>query len=147
MPTTSSGTTTTTSHAPSANFAAAKMSVTIAVAMAPTPLIARLRRQPGSRVRRQWTTMPSCDSVIDVNTPTAYSGISASTRPPNAATTTIARTASAMIPELNARRSPRYANRDGISPSRARSEASRGKSAKAVFAARTRMPIVDSWRT
>ncbi len=36
--------------------------------------------------------------------------------------------------------------RAGMNPSRARSEASRGKSAKAVFAARTRMPIVENWR-
>ena len=44
---------------------------TSAVDAAPTALIARLRRQPGPRVARQWTTMPACDSVIDVNTPIA----------------------------------------------------------------------------
>ena len=37
--------------------------------------------QPGSRVCRQCATMPACDSVKLVNTPTAYSGISASRLP------------------------------------------------------------------
>ena len=46
------------SQAPSANFAMAKISVTMPVATAPTPLIAMLRRQPGSRPRHQWRTMP-----------------------------------------------------------------------------------------
>ena len=82
-----------------------------------------------------------------VNTPIAYSGISASTRPRNATTTTIAIAASATIPELNARRSPRKANWRGMNPSRARIEASRGKSAKLVWAARTRIPIVEKIRT
>ena len=138
---------TTISHAPSANLATAKMTVTMPVATAPKPLIAMLRRQPSPRSRRQWTTIPACDSVIEVNTPMAYSGISASTRPPNAARTTIDRTASATIPVLNASRSPRNANRLGMNPSRARSDDRRGKSAKDVLAARTRMPIVESCRT
>ena len=137
----------TISHAPSANFATAKMIATIPVATAPTPLIAMLRRHPSPRSRRQWTTIPACDSVIEVNTPIAYSGISASTRPPNAARTTIDRTASATIPALNARRSPRNAKRLGMNPSRASSDDSRGKSAKEVLAARMRMPIVENWRT
>ena len=55
--------------------------------------------------------MPACDSVIEVNTPIAYSGMSASTRPPKATTTTIESTASATIPVLNASRSPRKAKR------------------------------------
>ena len=101
----------TMSHAPRANFATAKMSVTIPVATAPIPLIVMLRRQPASRPRHQWRTMPACESVIDVKTPTAYSGISASTRPPNTASTAIARTASATMPVLKASRSPRNANR------------------------------------
>ena len=42
-----------------------------------------------ARSRSQWTTMPACDRVIEVKTPIAYSGISASTRPPNATSTTI----------------------------------------------------------
>ena len=45
--------------------------VLAAVAMAPTPLITALRRQPSSRSRSQWRTIPSCDSVTDVNTPIA----------------------------------------------------------------------------
>ena len=89
-----------------------------------------LRRHPSPRSRRQWTTIPACDSVIEVNTPIAYSGMRASTRPPNAARTTIDRTARATIPALNASRSPRNAKRLGMNPSRARSDDSRGKSAK-----------------
>jgi hypothetical protein len=52
----------------------------------------------------------------------------------------------ATIPELNARRSPLRANCRGKKPSRARIEERRGKSAKLVFAARMRMPIVENWR-
>ena len=44
-------------------------------------------------------------------------------------------------------RSPRVANWRGMKPSRARKDASRGKSAKAVLAARTRMSIVTAWIT
>ena len=147
IPPTSSGMMMTMSHAPSANLATAKITVTIPVATAPVPLIAMLRRHPSPRSRRQWTTIPACDSVIEVNTPMAYNGMRASTRPPNAARTTIERTARATMPVLNASRSPRNANRLGMNPSRARSDASRGKSANEVLAARTRMPMVESCRT
>ncbi len=51
------------------------------------------------------------------------------------------------MPTLNARRSPRKANCRGKNPSRARIEDRRGKSAKLVLAARTRMPIVANWST
>ena len=122
-----------TIHAPSANFAIAKTTATTTVAVAPSPLMIALRRQPGARSRSQWRTIPACDSVNAVNTPMAYSGMSASTRPPNATATRMARAASATIPALNASRSPRYANRRGMNPSRARIEASRGKSAKLVL--------------
>ena len=106
----------TTSHAPSANFATAKITVTIAGRdRADAVDRPRSAASPSLAVAAsQWTTIPACDSVIEVNTPIAYSGISASTRPPNAASTTIARTASATIPALNARRSPRKANRAGM---------------------------------
>ena len=91
--------------------------------------------------------MPACESVKAVKTPIAYSGMSASTRPRNATTSTIETMARATIPALNASRSPRYANWRGMKPSRARIEATRGKSAKLVWAARTRIPIVESCST
>ena len=47
-------------------------------------MITMLRLQPGSCSFWWWRTMPACDSVNDVNTPTAYSGISALVMPPKA---------------------------------------------------------------
>ena len=38
---------------------------------APNPLMTELRRQPGVPPRNQCRTMPACDSVIEVKTPTA----------------------------------------------------------------------------
>ncbi len=90
--------------------------------------------------------MPACDRVKAVKTPIAYRGIRASTRPPKATATRMARIARATIPALKARRSPRYAKPRGMNPSRARIEASRGKSAKLVWAASTRIPIVEMRR-
>ena len=65
------GTNTITAHAPCANFVTAITTVTTAVVTAPSPLIARPWRQPGSRRRRWRLAMPACDSVNDVNTPIA----------------------------------------------------------------------------
>ena len=56
-------------HAPSAAFVVATMPRTIAVTMAPNPLMAALVRQPASRVLRQWMTIPNCESVNDTKTP------------------------------------------------------------------------------
>jgi hypothetical protein len=50
-----------------------------------------------------------------------------------------------MMPFENARRSPRFANWRGMNRSRARNDASRGKSAKLVLAAKTRISIVTPW--
>ena len=50
-----------------------------------------------------------------------------------------------MMPFENARRSPRFANWRGMNRSRARKEASRGKSAKLVLAARIRISMVTPW--
>ena len=66
----------TTSQAPSTNLVMAITIVTMPVATAPRPLMTAERCQPASRSLRQWRTMPACDSVKLVNTPTAYSGIS-----------------------------------------------------------------------
>ncbi len=65
------GTTTRITQAPSANFATAKTTATTAVASAPTPLIAALRRQPGPLSTNQWRTIPACDRVKAVKTPIA----------------------------------------------------------------------------
>ena len=54
--------------------------------------------------------MPDCDSVNDVNTPTAYSGISAFVMPPNATISALAMTASTTMPFENTSRSPRAAS-------------------------------------
>ena len=54
--------------------------------------------------------MPACDSVNDMNTPTAYSGISALVLPPNAMISTPAASASTSTPFENTSRSPRFAS-------------------------------------
>ena len=69
--TTMNGTSTAGIQAPSVNFDPSTMSVTMPVATAPVPLMARLTRHRGSRNRQWCTTMPLCDSVNPVNTPTA----------------------------------------------------------------------------
>ena len=51
--------------------------------------------------------MPDCDSVNDVNTPTAYSGISAFVMPPNATMSAPANSARTTMPFENTSRSPR----------------------------------------
>ena len=60
-----------TIHAPSANFAIANTTVTIAVTVAPAALTTMLPRQPGPRSTYQWRTIPACESVNAVNTPIA----------------------------------------------------------------------------
>ncbi len=50
-----------------------------------------------------------------------------------------------MTPLENTSRSPRLANCRGRNPSRAMNDASRGKSANAVLAARARMTIETPW--
>ena len=53
------GTNTITAHAPSANFVIAMTTVTTAVVIAPSPLISRPWRHPGSRSRRWRLAMPA----------------------------------------------------------------------------------------
>ena len=53
-------------------------------------------------------------------------------------------TARMRMPFENASRSPRFANWRGMNPSRARKEATRGKSAKLVLAARIRIRVVTA---
>ena len=77
-----------------------------------------------------------------MNTPTAYRGISASVRPSNPTNRTAAATASAIVPLLNARRSPSRRNRRGACPLRAMNDSSRGKPLNAVLAASSRTSAV-----
>ena len=57
---------------------------------APMPLTNRPQRQPCSFSRMWCLAMPACDSVNDVNTPIAYSGMSRSTLASVAISSTIA---------------------------------------------------------
>lgn len=59
------------SHAPSASFVAAMMTVIVPLTTAPVPLIAIPLRQPRSRSRRCRTAIPAWENVNDVNTPMA----------------------------------------------------------------------------
>ena len=59
-----------TIHAPLANFVIVTTTSTIPVVTAPMPLITALRCQLPSRVRSHRLTMPACERVNAVNTPT-----------------------------------------------------------------------------
>ena len=61
----------TMTHAPRPNLAIANTTVTIAVAVAPRPLITALLRHPAPRSVSQWRTIPLCESVKAVKTPMA----------------------------------------------------------------------------
>ena len=63
------GTRTITSHEPWRKLLVPTTSATTAVMSAPSPLIARPRRQPGSRRRHQRTSMPAWERVKAMNTP------------------------------------------------------------------------------
>ena len=65
------GITTAGIHAPIVNFDTTTTSVTTPVATEPSPFTAARSCQPGSRCLRWCCTMPHCDSVKPVNTPTA----------------------------------------------------------------------------
>ena len=86
--------------------------------------------------------MPDWDRVNARKTPTAYSGIRRCVLPPNMITRKPAEPARIRMPLENTRRSPRLASWRGTKRSRARMDDSRGKSAKAVFAATIRMDAV-----
>ena len=60
----------TTIHAPSSNLPMPTTIATTPVAKAPSALIAALTSQPRDRRRSQRRTMPVCDSVKAMNTPT-----------------------------------------------------------------------------
>ncbi len=83
------------------------------VTTAPNPLMVARCRQPGGRVRHQWTTNPVWERVKPVNTPMANSGISSLVLPPTATNKAPERTASTQMPLEKTWRSPRKANRWG----------------------------------
>ena len=89
--------------------------------------------------------MPDCEIVKSMNTPTAYSGISACVEPPPMITTTLATAPSTRIPVEYASRSPRNANWRGKKPSSPSTAASRGNAAKEVLAARNSSRAVNAW--
>ena len=63
---------TTTIHAPCPIFATAITQNTTPVVMAPTVFTAaEIRHRGSSRYLNQWRTMPACESVKDMNTPSA----------------------------------------------------------------------------
>ena len=70
------------SQPPAVNFETVTTTSTTPVATAPMTLIAIERTPDAARrgalapLARQWTTIPLCDSVNDVNTPITYSWIS-----------------------------------------------------------------------
>ncbi|OGL04311.1 MAG: hypothetical protein A3I03_05745 [Candidatus Rokubacteria bacterium RIFCSPLOWO2_02_FULL_68_19] len=68
---TRTGITKTTIHAPWVNLLTAITRATAPVTVAPMPLTARRRCHPGPRCASQWRTMPACDSVNEMKTPTA----------------------------------------------------------------------------
>ena len=123
----------------------AMITATTAVIAAPTPLIARLRRQPGSRSRHQWLTMPDCEREKETKTPTAYSGISLVTSPPKAMSRRDAAPARKTMPREKARRSPLKANCRGMNLSLASMADSHGNPAKLVLAARNSTIAVAAW--
>ena len=138
---------TSTAQAPWAKRVAMITQNTTAVRHAPIALTATLKRQPGSRSRSQWRTMPNCDSVNEMNTPIAYSGSIACSRALKTITSSAANTPSATIPFENTSRSPRLANWRGRYRSRESRLASGGNPLKLVLAASSRITAVATWIT
>jgi hypothetical protein len=60
---------TVTIHAPCVNLAWMTSTATSPVAIAPAPLTAARRCQPGSRRSAQYRTIPACESVNATKTP------------------------------------------------------------------------------
>ena len=65
------GITTAGIQAPIVNLETSTTSRTMKVATAPVLFMASPQRQPGSRSRQWWTTIPDWESVKAMNTPTA----------------------------------------------------------------------------
>src|SRR6266478_10217342 len=107
MNTNSAGNSSTTTHAPAANFATTITITVIPVAKAPSPLtsIPRATSNPDA-VRHQCPTIPACDKVNAINAPTANKGIRRSVTPPNKISKSPAKSASAQMPCENTSRRP-----------------------------------------
>ncbi len=105
----SSGTTTTTTQAPSVNLEIRKTMVARAVTTAPMPLSAAFRRQPGGRAALQCTTMPVWARVKPMNTPMANRGINVLVFPRTTTNSAAAAILRAQMPLEKTRRSPRRA--------------------------------------
>jgi hypothetical protein len=140
----SAGIASTTSHAPAVNLVTRNITVASAVTTAPVPLMIARYCQLGDRVRRQWTTIPVCDSVKPVNTPIANSGISLWVLPATAISKTPARPASVQMPKASTCRSSRCANRCGRKLSRASRLSRTGRLPKEVLAASARTMVIVS---
>ena len=116
-------------HAPSAAFVVATMTRTIAVTMAPNPLMAALVRQPGSRILRQWIDHPELRERerhedadhVERDQRVRVAAEHTSRTPAHVLSTT--------MPFEKARRSPWFMNWRGRYRSRETIDASRGKSA------------------
>ncbi|GIU98970.1 MAG: hypothetical protein KatS3mg014_0586 [Actinomycetota bacterium] len=101
------GTKSSTAHAPWVNFVTAMTSATTAVVAAPTALMARPCRHPGSRSTRWCLAIPAWESVNEVKTPTAYSGMSRWTSARKATSRAVAARANPMMPFECTSRCPR----------------------------------------
>ena len=88
----------------------ATMIATAPVVTAPTALIASFMCHLRSWWCSQWITIPACDSVKQMNTPTAKSGMRACVLPPKTMTSAIARRPMTMIPFEYASLRPRWLN-------------------------------------
>ncbi len=135
----------TTIQAPAANLVIRMMTSTTSERKDPNPLTKNPFRQPGSLWVRWCLAMPAWLMVKLVNTPMAYSGMRRSTLASVASMTTAATTAREMMPLENTSRWPRLVSCFGMKLSPAWKLASRGKSAKLVLAARTRISMVPAW--
>ena len=138
------GTSRMTIQAPWVNFVTAMIRSTTSDSNAPMPLIKEPARHPGSRVaevvlrharlrereRREHADRVERDEPVDLGVGDEQQMIAA--------------TARKMIPFENTSRCPRFVSWRGMKLSPAWKHASRGKSAKLVFAASTRMSIVPA---
>ena len=114
MNSTAAGNSSTTTQAPSANFATTITSAVIPVAKAPSPFTRMLCQVPAhDAVLTQCPTIPTCDKVNARNAPTANKGISRSVTPPNRISSSPARIASAQIPSEYTSRRPRVVSECG----------------------------------
>ena len=74
----------TTIQAPSANLVTVSVSSTMAVTTAPTPFTHMRHRHPVSFRRSQRQTIPLCENVKEMKTPTMYNGKATISRMANA---------------------------------------------------------------